>query len=284
MTSSKLLLDRSIHFIRAHCRNGLWPPEVGAVPNAMTTAEVVAGLGSELQPSELNGAVTALAAQQRADGSWSDPNDADPWDCSATAWTAWAVGDRLERDRRHAALSFMRRLVRSDGGLPANEATTIPNTYATAYALRCFEKEGDLHTAQKMRNFLYQVQNADGGWGLLAGAPSEQTLTMYVLDGLLEARRDDLPLQQAIDWLGKVRQADGTFGSWLEEGPSTEGTAFGLHILRKAGVESVSSDAQAISFLLTRTSSLDGFSIEGSPKVWVAISVCLAARAYGSNL
>jgi hypothetical protein len=107
---------------------------------------------------------------------------------------------------------------------------------------------------------------------------------MYVLDGLL-ARPDTLAetvVGKAVSWLIGIRAADGTFGSWLETGKSVEGTAFGLHVLRKARRSSTVVDNLAAKYIIERMRQGDAYSIDGTAQIWVAVSVLLAAQALQS--
>jgi hypothetical protein len=275
------LRSDALEFLRSEDRDGLWAPQVGAIPNAMTTAEVLAAAGAELHPdpSRLNRAFSRLLALQREDGSWTDPNDQDPWDCSATAWSIWALRTHTEAfDARRRGLAFLEGCIRDDGGVSTNARAKVGNTYASAYALRCFVESGLSNAADKVFQFIRRVQNGDGGWGLFEGAPSEPTLTMYVLDGLLSAPLPAPIVSRGIGWLLGVRGRDGTFGSWLEAGTSVEGTAFGLYVLRKAKIRDQRQDRSALIFVRDRLKAGDGYSIKNCPQIWIGVSVYLAGK------
>src|SRR5437879_3634415 len=94
MTPAEQLRDHTIAFIRCNEIDGLWPPTVGAIPNAMTSAEVLCAAEPLLHTNRasLDHARWRLLSLQQPDGAWTDPNDVDnPWDCSATAWAVWAI-------------------------------------------------------------------------------------------------------------------------------------------------------------------------------------------------
>nr|QIG95520.1 terpene cyclase/mutase family protein [Bradyrhizobium sp. 6(2017)] len=248
----------------------------------MTSAEVLAAAGSQLYDSDgLNRAMSRLEGLQRPDGSWTDPNDPNPWDCSATAWCAWTLQGRYEKTHSSdRALDFLESQIRSDGGVSTNISSNQGNTYASAYAWRVFIRNERRAAAEKVYTFLLNMQNQDGGWGLTAHASSEPTLTMYVLDGFLGVQeRSTLRLTEpALSWLEATRSADGTFGSWLESGASIEGTAFGLYILHKAKRFSSTADRLALEYIARRAATGDAFSIDGAQKIWVAVSMYLAAK------
>lgn len=269
-------------FIRGERDADLWPPHPGAAPNAMTSAEVMEALAASNLPA-LPATASGLLDLQRDDGSWTDPNAVgEPWDCSATAWASWALRRVPEA---HAAAArgarFLARNVTPTGGLATNHSTRGSNTYASAYGLRVLASFGHAREARSVANFLHASQNSDGGWGLNPGDPSEQTLTMYVLDGVADTPSfvSEISTRRALDWLGEQRNDDGTFGSWLEDGVSMEGTAYGLHVLRKFGRIDPRRDRGAVNVLLEGRRSERPFEIDGHPRIWVAASVMLAGAA-----
>jgi hypothetical protein len=282
VSAAGYLRSRALEFIRSQDQEGLWPPQTGAIANAMTTAEVLSAVGMNLygDAAELRASFSRLRNLQREDGSWTDPNDPDPWDCSATAWSIWALrGEPSSYRECKRGLDFLQDQIRTDGGIPTNAIAKTGNTYASAYAWRCFMSNGYTGAADTVFQFLANIQNADGGWGLTEGAASEPTLTMYVLDGILPISRWTSVVDRAVAWLKMIRGADGTFGSWLETGPSVEGTAFGLYVLAKANVHCPSSEQGALRFLSSKLTSDVGFAINNVPQIWIAVSIYLASGA-----
>lgn len=266
--------------------DGSFAPARGACSNAMTTAEVLVAAhdGRVAIPGWLpDHAVNFLLRAQRADGSWTDPGDADPWDVSATAWAVRALNVMQRGDAiasRARGLRWLHEMVRPDGGLPTRAARTHPNTYASAYALRALAAEaGDAPLA--IARFLLRTQNADGGWGLEVGDASESTLTAYVLHGLIDsgAAVGVHAASRAVAWLRGMQAPQGSWGSWLGEIESVEGTAFCSYVLRLHGEPWSDADARALAYLASRERRGDLFVLQGTERAWIAVSVLLAAHA-----
>ena len=83
----------TIDFLASNAEGGAFAPSKNALPNPMTTAEVVSagyecGIHSE---GWCQSSVDYLLKSQRADGSWTDQNSGDPWDVSSTAWALYAL-------------------------------------------------------------------------------------------------------------------------------------------------------------------------------------------------
>jgi hypothetical protein len=287
------LLNASWSYIRKQGIDGAYPPEEGAIPNAMTTAEVVSALtevNSGINGKELlTKAVNHLKIWQNREGYWTDPNDIDPWDVSSTSWSIWAMvrsgisADSVEIMR---ARTWLERHIMPDGGLPTNSLGTQSNTYATSYAFRAFIRTKDRKSASKCLGFISSVQNEDGGWGLWPGERSEATLTSYVLHGLLDGGIGvhNRFLRSAVDWLIKGRKENGAWGSWLGEEYSVEGTAFSLYILSRTGFLTDIEVSSSLQFLLNKLEEDSIWCINGKNKIWVAISVLLASNSVFSSL
>jgi hypothetical protein len=166
-----------------------------------------------------------------------------------------------------------------EGGLPTNQSHDEPNTYATSYGLRALKNEPDA-VKKDIGKFLVSSQNLDGGWGLKKGDPSEPTLTAYVLHGLLDGGSPwgSEIIKRGIGFLLRARKKNGTWGSWLSEAESVEGTAFCLYILRRAGVVWEESDDLSLEYLSDRVMRGDAFKMNNVDQLWVAVSVLLAAH------
>jgi len=283
----EIIQDAALKFLSTQCVDGAFPPEVGAKPNALTTAEVLCALSELKHPwlEELRSeSVDVLLCQQCADGSWTDPNSKDPWDVSSTAWTIWALaktaGEISSKDAQDAGLSWMASLILPSGGLPTNALQTVPNTYATAYALRAFHAADWVDSVESCQRFLSTSQNPNGGWGLHVGAHSDSTLTEYVLHGLADGGLKHTSLfKRGIDWLVSKRSSNGTWGSWLDEEISVEGTAFGLYVLAKAGRRFGKTEDKSLAYIAQRVRSQNPWHIGDSAQVWIAVSGLLAAWA-----
>lgn len=283
----RIIYDAALRFLGAHVAEGGFPPEEQAAPNAMTTAEVLSALHdvddgwlADILPASTK----ALLRSQQVDGSWTDPNSDDPWDVSNTAWAIWALLKTHHDDTSRpcaAALSWMANLILPRGGLPTNAHHAAPNTYATAYAHRAFHLAGWSDATLGCMRFLSDSQNRDGGWGLYDGAASEATLTEYVLHGLLDGGIDSQEdtVARGIQWLVSDRAADGTWGSWLDEQTSVEGTAFGLYVLAKAGLRFADAEARGIDYISRRVEDGRPWVIGDKAQLWVAVSGLLSVWA-----
>lgn len=283
----QIIYDAALRFLGTHVAEEGFPPEEEAAPNAMTTAEVLSALyevGDGWLKEILPASTKALLRSQQVGGSWTDQNSDDPWDVSGTAWAIWALLKTHEGDASRpcaAALSWMANLILPRGGLPTNAHHDVANTYATAYAHRAFHVAGWSDATLSCRRFLFHSQNLDGGWGLYEGTASEATLTEYVLHGLLDGGvqpREDT-VARGIQWLVSDRAADGTWGSWLDEQTSVEGTAFGLYVLAKAGLRFSDAEARGIDYISRRVESGRPWVIGDKAQLWVAVSGLLSVWA-----
>ena len=287
MHHAELFISESIKYLKRQSINGGFAPWEGAKPNAMTTAEVISALcdvghpwGQVLIPE----AAVRLLEWQNVNGSWTDPNTDNPWDVSSTAWSICAL---MKSDKRKFFSSCSRGVkwlcynILPKGGLPTNSLQEVPNTYATAYGflvLRAFNKKSESESCLK---FLIDSQNKDGGWGLYAGDVSESTLTAYVLHGLLDG---GMPIHyraasRGLSFLKKAQAPDGTWGSWLNEVRSVEGTSFSILILCKAKqVENVDV-LRSINFLEERFANGSPWILDGTNQIWIAVSTLLVGNA-----
>lgn len=252
----------------------------------MTTAEVLSAIyeTKSLALAPLSTALgTWLLDDQEKDGRWTDRNEGEAWDTSATAWSVWALSSWNARASAPALRKAVRWLEESalpSGGLPTNRDWTTPNTYASAYGLRALRATSRTAVAAACTEFLNRAQNPDGGWGLVAGEKSEPTLTSYVLHCLLDAGRTAATpaLEAGMAFLERARDSESTWSSWLEESASVEGTAFATYVLVRARRESGFSLKDAIGFLGRSVASGTSWRIHDVDHVWVAVSALLAVN------
>jgi len=287
------LFEESFNYLKKQAVKGAYPPVEGAIPNAMTTAEVVSAL-LEVTPENKSGeivtnAINHLKKWQSEEGYWTDPNDADPWDVSSTSWSIWALvssGMGVYSREIECAKNWLEKTIMPDGGLPTNSRGERSNTYATSYTLRAFNKINAKEPANKCLRFISSVQNKDGGWGLWPQGPSEATLTSYVLHGLLDGGIDinSRLFRSGIYWLISDRKENGTWGSWLDEEHSVEGTAFSLYILNRSGYLGKVNVALSLKFLMDRLDDGSIWRINGKNQIWVAVSVLLASNSILSRV
>lgn len=66
------LISRSRAIIDSCEYDASWPPEEGARPNGMTTAEVLSAFWRDFDASHRNEVVKRLVMLQRGDGAWTD--------------------------------------------------------------------------------------------------------------------------------------------------------------------------------------------------------------------
>lgn len=274
----------SLDYLKSQYTTEGFPPWEGGRPNAMTTAEVacaVCELGLRWRDTLLPDAMRILVECQQSDGSWTDGNSDDPWDASSTAWAGWALmqvqDERCLRACQRAA-DWLAACVLPSGGIPTNARYDAANTYATSYGYRFLRAIGKTDAADSCLNFLFRAQNGDGGWGLRIGEQSEATLTEYVLHGLLDGALDrhTPSVTAGFHFLNADRGADGAWGSWLAEKKSVEGTAFGLFIFTKAGMDADAFLELSVNYLHRRFMEGSPWWIDDSIQIWVAVSTLLA--------
>jgi hypothetical protein len=292
MKDSKQLITRSaLSLLRRQHSAGGFPPADGRLPNAMTTAEVVCAAletGNADLLAFVPSSLQVLDSAQHPDGSWTDPNDPDPWDASGTAWSLWALirhGDPRSRPAIDRGVEWLRQSICQDGGISTSRRHAVANTYATAYAYRVFRAGGALDEAQSCGDYLRHTQNPDGGWGLGRGAVSETTLTAYVLHGLLGGSQAACSgaVAAGLDFIAAARSPEGIWGSWLGEDESVEGTAFAIYVLRQGGRADPDREASGLRYIAARVQAGDAWRIGGIDQIWVAISGMLAAAGRPSG-
>ncbi len=160
---------------------------------------------------------------------------------------AWFLDDLQQRalEAIHKAETFLWKVQRPDGAwLPlwfGNQH--VPNdenpVYGTSRVLRAFSDQEATEgywsiSAQRGVDWLYSVQNPDGGWGGDAGAPSTVEETALALDALLDAPQPltpnpspegatlnpqpstlNDPLSRGVEWL--IQQVED--GTWTTPSP-----------------------------------------------------------------
>ena len=287
------LFKTSLNYIESQGIEGAYPPVEGAIPNAMTTAEVISALAEidarDTHKKVVTNGVIHLKRWQREGGYLTDPNDTEPWDVSSTSWSIWALaasGVNSNSEQIRCARNWLRKGIMPDGGLPTNTRGEESNTYATSYTLRAFHRIGEKKLASQCLRFILSAQNKDGGWGLRTHEASEATLTGYALHGLLDGGTDinSKIFRSGMDWLIKDKKENGAWGSWLDERYSTEGTAFSLYILGRAGRLNSIDITPSLHFLAEKLDDGSLWSINGRNQIWVAISVLLASNSILSLL
>lgn len=262
-------------------------PWGSAIPNAMTTAELLSAIrdtGGWTSAPDCHCLVAMLKTFQNQDGYWTDLNSSDPWDVSATAWVYWALRAMDFTPARLMcidAANWLSRVALKSGGFPTNGNNAKANTYATSYALRAMVHSKRIQESSFAIRFLQESQNPDGGWGLYSGDDSEATLTCYVLHGLLDSgiSPSSVPCSSAIRWLLNARSDAGLWGSWLNEETSVEGTAFALYILARSQHRFDSAEFAALEFLSGRVRMGRPWDIDGVTQNWMAITGILLWNA-----
>ena len=263
------------------------PPWESALPNAITTAELLSAIletGGWPGTPSINALVDTILSSQLPTGHWSDANSEDPWDVSSTAWVYWAFRniDSVEsRAASERAVQWLESVALPDGGFPANTGNSEANSYATAYAFRALRNSGKDEAATASLSYLKSCQNEDGGWGLKPGDSSEATLTCYVLHGLFDGNEnpDQEPIASALRWLLNARSKNGTWGSWLDETTSVEGTAFSLFILSRTPHNFGALDVLGVKYIFERVAKEDPWNIDGVVQNWMAITGIIASHA-----
>jgi squalene cyclase len=257
----------------------------------MTTAEVLSAVVETRAFNEhhpFKKTIEYLLNSQLPDGSWSDPNDENPWDVSSTAWVIWSL-TRLNDPSAKAACSnavqWLSSLSLPSGGFPTNARQSVANTYATAYGLRALSADDRwMPITKSCINYLGVTQNSDGGWGLYAGDDSDPTLTAYSLHGLIDSGigSADNIVARGVRYLLSSKNDNGSWRSWLGESESVEGAAFSLYILSKAGKALPIDSAKTVEYVSKRIAEGSAWQIDGVNQIWVAVSCLLMASIISS--
>ena len=278
-------------YIRSQYANDSFPPSEGAIPNPMTTAEVLSAVvetGAFNEHHPLKKAIGYLLNSQLRDGSWSDPNDDNPWDVSSTAWVIWSLTSLNDPSVKTACsngVQWLSGLTLPSGGFPTNARQTVANTYATAYALRALSADDRwVPITKSCVNYLGATQNPDGGWGLYAREDSDPTLTAYSLHGLIDSgiNSEDHTVARGVKYLLNTKNDNGSWRSWLGESESVEGAAFSLYILSKANKALPTDSVKTIEYVSKRVAEGSAWQIDGVNQIWVAVSCLLMASAISS--
>lgn len=115
---------------------------------------------------------------------------------------------------RERALAFLADSQQADGGFAPGWSRSRLHTIFRARLAACTAEPQDRRTAvmaQRMERSVYETQNADGGWGMRAGDPSDEISTAYGLITLCYGT-EERPIGRALSWLLERQRADGGYG------------------------------------------------------------------------
>jgi squalene-hopene/tetraprenyl-beta-curcumene cyclase len=220
-----------------------WAPLPGAVPDADDTPGAILALvhlnralptPTERRWHRWGDARNWLLALQNRDGGWPTfcrgwgqlPFDRSGTDLTAHALRAlWGLsgGDRGSFERLDGkavarGLAYLAREQRPDGSwLPLwfgnqHAPDDVNPTYGTARVLAAYRDLGLLSSEPARRGLAWLLvnQNADGGWGGLAGAPSSVEETALAVEALLDAPDEARPaVERGLGWLVERVEAGG---------------------------------------------------------------------------
>ncbi|MFI5933937.1 prenyltransferase/squalene oxidase repeat-containing protein [Actinoplanes sp. NPDC051494] len=164
--------------------------------------------------SAIRGGVAALLAVQGADGGFptyvagavSEP-------CMTAAAVNALAPHPATAAARARALTFLAGSQLPDGGFEPGWSRSRLHTLFRARLAAQTADPGDLRTARmaaRIERTVRETQNADGGWGMQPGDPSDDISTAYAVIALCYGTESQ-PVGRALSWLLARQDADGGF-------------------------------------------------------------------------
>lgn len=159
--------------------------------------------------------VDALLAVQNADGGFPTYVAGASSEPCMTAAAVNALGPHpATAPARERALAFLADNQLSDGGFEPGWSSSRLHTLFRARLAACTADPQDRRTArmaERIERSVYETQNADGGWGMQPGDPSDDISTAYGLITLCYGS-EVRPIGRGLAWLLARQNADGGFG------------------------------------------------------------------------
>ncbi|MEV0492108.1 prenyltransferase/squalene oxidase repeat-containing protein [Streptomyces atratus] len=159
--------------------------------------------------------VDALVAVQGADGGFPTYVVGASSEPCMTAAAINALAPHTHRaPARERALAFLADSQLSDGGFEPGWSRSRLHTIFRARLAACTAGPDDRRSAgmaERLDRTVRETQNADGGWGMQPGDPSDDISTAYGLITLC-CGTESRPIGRAISWLLEHQNADGGYG------------------------------------------------------------------------
>ncbi|MEU9594087.1 prenyltransferase/squalene oxidase repeat-containing protein [Streptomyces sp. NPDC048193] len=158
--------------------------------------------------------VAALLAVQGADGGFPTYVGGASSEPCMTAAAVCALGPHpATAPQRGRALAFLAGSQLADGGFEPGWSRSRLHSLFRVRLAACTAGPDDLRTAAmaaRIERTVRETQNADGGWGMQPGDPSDDISTAYGLITLCHAD-DPRPVGAALTWLLERQKADGGY-------------------------------------------------------------------------
>ncbi|MFI0739423.1 prenyltransferase/squalene oxidase repeat-containing protein [Streptomyces sp. NPDC021100] len=163
----------------------------------------------------VRGGVAALLAVQGADGGFPTYVEGASSEPCMTAAAVCALGPHpAAAPRREKALAFLADSQQADGGFEPGWSRSRLHSLFRVRLAACTAGRDDRRSAAmavRIERTVCETQNADGGWGMRPGDPSDDISTAYGLITLCHAD-DPRPVGAALTWLLERQKADGSYG------------------------------------------------------------------------
>jgi squalene-hopene/tetraprenyl-beta-curcumene cyclase len=158
--------------------------------------------------------VEALLAVQGADGGFPTyVAGASSEPCMTAAAVCALAPHPATAPARDRALAFLADSQSADGGFEPGWSRSRLHTLFRARLAACTAGPHDRRTAtmaERIERTVRETQNADGGWGMQPGDPSDDISTAYGLITLCYGS-DDRPVGRALSWLLERQNPDGGY-------------------------------------------------------------------------
>ncbi|MFD3924168.1 prenyltransferase/squalene oxidase repeat-containing protein [Streptomyces sp. NPDC058595] len=214
---SRRSLCRSLS--RGATLSGGWSIGPDVAQNDVDCTSCVLELLQEIDPVGYGGAVRrgvdALLAVQGADGGFPTyVAGASSESCMTAAAVNALAPHPSTAPARERALAFLADSQLPDGGFEPGWSRSRLHTMFRARLAASTADPHDRRTAgvaERIERSVYDTQNADGGWGMQPGDPSDDISTAYGLITLCHGT-ESRPVGRALSWLLARQQADGGYG------------------------------------------------------------------------
>lgn len=197
---------------------GGWSMSVGVAQNDVddtcTALELLQAIDPVEHAEAIRSGIDALVATQAADGGFPTyvAGAASEPCMTAAAICALAPHPSTEPVRKRA-LAFLADSQQADGGFEPGWSSSRLHTLFRARLAACSARPDDLRTAamaEGIERTVRETQNADGGWGMQPGDPSDDISTAYGVITLCYGD-DPRPVGRALSWLLARQKDDGGF-------------------------------------------------------------------------
>lgn len=163
----------------------------------------------------VRGGVAALLAVQGADGGFPTYVQGASSEPCMTAAAVCALGPHpATAPQRGKALGFLADSQLADGGFEPGWSRSRLHSLFRVRLAACTASPDDARSAAmaaRIEQTVRETQNADGGWGMQPGDPSDDISTAYGLITLCHAD-DPRPVGASLAWLLERQKADGGYG------------------------------------------------------------------------